>query len=313
MLGADSVVDAVQPRLKIREDEMADRQELFSHLRIAAFGNRVVVVAPLAQAGIAALVLRRARLPVANLDGGRHQRLAVNASPFATSPAPNVGFVHLNMLSGPAANPVLIGSYHARTELMQNAEGGFISRQSKLPLKLHRRHALSLAGNQIGRPEPCAQGRVAALHDRAGGQSCLAATGATGQHAGPRSDAERFAGDATVRAREAIVPAGLFQIRCTGRVIGKKSLELRERFRERKLRAVENNHVGLSGFRTQSIPSGCLRQADRHGYFLRWSSSNRNETWYFGESTLGAVRIGDYKYRFILVVRGPGSSVSKKH
>jgi arylsulfatase len=27
--------------------------------------------------------------------------------------------------------------------------------------------------------------------------------------------------------------------------------------------------------------------------------SNRNEIWYFGESTLGAVRIGDYKYRFI--------------
>ena len=27
--------------------------------------------------------------------------------------------------------------------------------------------------------------------------------------------------------------------------------------------------------------------------------SKRNEIWYFGESTLGAVRIGDYKYRFI--------------
>ena len=27
--------------------------------------------------------------------------------------------------------------------------------------------------------------------------------------------------------------------------------------------------------------------------------SNRNEIFYFGESELGAVRIGDYKYRFI--------------
>jgi arylsulfatase len=27
--------------------------------------------------------------------------------------------------------------------------------------------------------------------------------------------------------------------------------------------------------------------------------SNRNEIWYFGESDLGAVRVGDYKYRFI--------------
>ena len=52
------------------------------------------------------------------------------------------------MLSGPAANPVLIGSHHARAELVQNAEGGLISRQPKLPLKLHRRHALRLAGNQ---------------------------------------------------------------------------------------------------------------------------------------------------------------------
>ena len=27
--------------------------------------------------------------------------------------------------------------------------------------------------------------------------------------------------------------------------------------------------------------------------------SNRHEIWYFGESELGAVRVGDYKYRFI--------------
>ena len=107
---------------------MADRQELLGHLRVAAFGNRVVVAAPLAQAGIAApvvggdgqpdatgiatilpLVLRSARLPVADLDGSRHQRLVVDATAFATSPASNIGFVHLNMLSGPAADPVLIG------------------------------------------------------------------------------------------------------------------------------------------------------------------------------------------------------------
>ncbi len=118
------------------EDEMADRQELLGHLRVAAFGNRVVVVAPLAQAGIAApvvgdddqrprhdgtldksgqqfgaavvsdgqpdatgiatilpLVLRSARLPVADLDGSRHQRLVVDATAFATSPASNIGFV----------------------------------------------------------------------------------------------------------------------------------------------------------------------------------------------------------------------------
>ena len=57
VLGADAVMDAVQPRLQVREDEMADRQELLSHLGIAAFSNRVVVVAPLPQTGIAAPVV----------------------------------------------------------------------------------------------------------------------------------------------------------------------------------------------------------------------------------------------------------------
>jgi arylsulfatase len=27
--------------------------------------------------------------------------------------------------------------------------------------------------------------------------------------------------------------------------------------------------------------------------------SNRNEIWYFGENDRGAVRVGDYKYRFV--------------
>ena len=57
MLGADAVVDAVQPRFEVREDEMDDRQELLGHLRVAAFGNRVVIVTPLPQAGIAAPVI----------------------------------------------------------------------------------------------------------------------------------------------------------------------------------------------------------------------------------------------------------------
>ena len=57
MLGADTVMDAIQPRLQIREDEMDDRQELLGHIGIPAFSNRVVVVAPFPQAGIAAPVV----------------------------------------------------------------------------------------------------------------------------------------------------------------------------------------------------------------------------------------------------------------
>ena len=115
------------------------------------------------------------------------------------------------MVSCPTGtDPVLIGPHHTRAELMQDAEGGFVPRQPKLPLKLHRRHARRLAGDQIGGPKPRAQRRVAALHDRADGQSRLAAASATGQDAGPRGDAERFTHDAAVRAGEPVTPASPF-------------------------------------------------------------------------------------------------------
>ena len=141
-------------------------------------------------------------------------------------------------------------------------------RQPKLPLKLHRRHARRLAGDHIGSPKPRAQRRVAALHDRADGQSRLAAASATGQDARPRGDAERFTHDAAVRAGEPVTPASFFQVGGAGRIVGEKSLKLRERSREWQVGSVENVHGSLSASRTQSIPSGCMRQADRPSLFF---------------------------------------------
>ena len=48
MLGAHAVVDAVRPGLQIGEDEVDHRHELFGNFGVAAFGNCMVVVAPLA-------------------------------------------------------------------------------------------------------------------------------------------------------------------------------------------------------------------------------------------------------------------------
>ena len=48
----------------------------------------------------------------------------------------------------------------------------------------------------------------------------------------------------------------------------------------------ENYKVHLDGYNQMDLISGK-------------GPSKRNEIWYFGESELGAVRIGDYKYRFI--------------
>ncbi len=48
MLGAHAVMDAVEPGLQIGEDEVDHWHELFGNFGVAAFGNCVVVVAPLA-------------------------------------------------------------------------------------------------------------------------------------------------------------------------------------------------------------------------------------------------------------------------
>src|SRR5208282_1330340 len=57
MLGADPVMDAVDPSLQIGEDQVDDRQEFLCDLWVSAFGDRVVVKTALAKAGIAAPVV----------------------------------------------------------------------------------------------------------------------------------------------------------------------------------------------------------------------------------------------------------------
>ncbi len=163
-------------------------------------------------------------------------------------------------------------------------------RQPKLPLKLHRRHARRLAGDHIGSPKPRAQRRVAALHDRADGQSRLAAASATGQDARPRGDAERFTHDAAVRAGEPVTPASFFQVGGAGRIVGEKSLKLRERSREWQVGSVENVHGSLSASRTQSILVGvCVKRIGTIECIGRpslvvsgWWRVERHNGWYYG-------------------------------
>lgn len=300
MLCADAMVGATEPVLQVAEDEVDDRQKLFGHLGLAAFGNGVVIEAARPQAAIGApivgddprprhdgafdeatqrigaaivgdgqphapgvaailpLVLRGAGLPVVDFDGSGHQRLVVNASAFTTRPASNIRLVDLDILSFSSTDPVPIRPHHPSAELVQDAEGGLVPRQPKLPLKLHRRHALRLTGDQIGGTEPRAQGCAAALHDRADRQSRLAAASATGQHARPRGDAVRFAHDAAVRTGEPIAPARPFQVGGTGRVIWKKPLKLGKGLRELQVGAVENVHEPRSMLLTHPISSGCM-------------------------------------------------------
>lgn len=106
-----------------------------------------------------------------------------------TRTAPDTGLVDLGIFSCPGADAVSTGPRHASAEPAQDTEGGLASRYPKSPLKPHCGHAFRLFGDHTGGPEPCAQRRVAALHERAGSQSRLAAAGAAGQHARSRGQA----------------------------------------------------------------------------------------------------------------------------
>ena len=183
---------------------------------------------------------------MADFDGASHQRLVVDTASFSARLSANQGFVHLHMVPGLPANPVLVGPHHARAELVENPKCRFVAFQAKLPLELDGRYAGGLTGNQIGAPEPCAQRYVAAFHDRPGRQSHLAAAFTAGQDSWPRCNAERFSGFLTMGTGEAVASAGSFQIGSTRPVIGKKPLKLRKRLRKWQVIAVEDVHRALS-------------------------------------------------------------------
>jgi len=195
-------------------------------------------------ATVLALVLRGAGRAVANFNSSGNQRLVVDASALAARPSADPRFVDFDMLARRAADPVLIGPHHTSAQFVQDSEGGFISRQPKLPLELHPRHAGGLTGDQIGGPKPDAEWRMAALHDSADQEPGLASARAALQNAGPGDDAKGFANCATMPADKAVRPTGMFKINCARRVIGKLSLELRQRLGESQIFALVNVHGG---------------------------------------------------------------------
>ena len=223
-------------------------------------------------ASVLSLVLRGSRFPMTNLDGTSDENLVVDTPAFAASPSTNPCLVYLNMFPRLAADTILIGPHHASAELVENAEGRLIARQAKLSLKLNRRDAGRLAGDQISRPKPCAQRHMAAFHDGANRQARIVAALATAQDTGTSGDAEGIACGMAMRTDEAVAPSSFFHVGSTLRFIGKKLLKLWKRPRKGQVVTLKDVHGSLSIIHTKSIPSGCVRQADRQGEFNRFVS-----------------------------------------
>ena len=221
-------------------------------------------------ASVLSLVLRGSRFPMTNLDGTSDENLVVDTPAFAASPSTNPCLVYLNMFPRLAADTILIGPHHASAELVENAEGRLIARQAKLSLKLNRRDAGRLAGDQISRPKPCAQRHMAAFHDGANRQARIVAALATAQDTGTSGDAEGIACGMAMRTDEAVAPSSFFHVGSTLRFIGKKLLKLWKRPRKGQVVTLKDVHGSLSIIHTKSIPSGCGRQADRQGNFLAY-------------------------------------------
>jgi len=87
---------------------------------------------------------------------------------------------------------------------------------------------------------------MAALHDGANGQAGILAAGPAPQGLRVGSlKAERITNNAAMGTKNPSFHRDFFQVRGAGRIVRKKPLETRERFRKRKVLSVENVHSHL--------------------------------------------------------------------
>ena len=88
------------------------------------------------------------------IDNAGHEPHLVYTTTFASIAATDPSFACLDELFCLAADPVLVPAQHADTLLLRNFESGIIPRQPELELKLDKRHAWRMTGNQVRTPKP---------------------------------------------------------------------------------------------------------------------------------------------------------------
>ena len=183
-------------------------------------------------------------LALFNLDRTSNENHVVNASSLAASTASDVCFIGLDVLSGVATNPILVGTHHAGPQFVKNLESSLVTRQSELPLELDGRHPRRLAGDQVGRPEPHRERRVRAFHNGASREVAVVLAVATSQNGWAIDETIGIAGRSATRTDEPVAPSSALKVSRACRLVMEEALELRQRARKRQIATLKhvNNH-----------------------------------------------------------------------
>src|ERR1700684_566934 len=236
---------------------MGAGQDQPAFLAAPALGDRTVVEAEIAEAGVAAPTVGvddRARLDVrgdprpeaalarvgegrepqppragaADLHRDPHQPLAdgVSARLAIGIDAPDEALVDLDL----AAQRGALGGDHRPAQLLQDQPGGLIAAEAELALQLLGGDPGRVGRDQIGRPEPEAKRSAGPVHDGPrGDRGLVMAAGALPevaalQHPGTLGVAGRAAG--------ALGPARGGEVLEAGGLVGESLLDLHDRARE---------------------------------------------------------------------------------
>ena len=165
--------------------------------------------------------------PPPHFDSAQDGSLVMHAATLGARPATDQTLINFYGIF--AADGFPLRADHARAQLMEDLEGGFITGQAELPLELQRGLAGRLSGNEVSAPKPCGKGRVGGPHHGAGSQrGILLARAAPQDHGASRLKAIGLALLTASGAGEAIRPAEGFQVFFTRLIVGKNLLKLRE-------------------------------------------------------------------------------------
>lgn len=158
-----------------------------------------------------------------------------------------VSHLYKGTFSDSAADAVAVGSHHSRAQLVQDLEGGFVSGEAKLPLKLHSRKAGRHAGNEISAPKPYCKRCSGPFHHGSGRQSRVLPACPATQNARSRRETVGLARRLAERADELFGPAHAFQVSGASGVIREQFLKLRQGLGERQVFPFENVGEGRHG------------------------------------------------------------------